>query len=108
MELKQLAIERQDILNMTKNLAKTDKYMQRYIALAGVDFTDDETTVDWEERAYAFAGYNEFLKEQVEALKELAEMVQDNTKMPHQHSDYYERLCCLSERARETLEKVIL
>ena len=40
--------------------------------------------------------------EAVEVLK----MVEDNTKMPHQHSDYYERLCCLSERAREFLAKL--
>ena len=36
---------------------------------------------------------------------EIIEMVEDNRKMPHQHDDYYTRLCCLSEQAREFLEK---
>ena len=40
----------------------------------------------------------------IEAEKLIA-MVEDNRKMPHQHKDYYERLCCLSERAREYFVK---
>ena len=39
-----------------------------------------------------------------EALK-IINMVQDNRKMPHKHLDYFERLCCLSERATEFLAK---
>lgn len=42
---------------------------------------------------------------QIEDLIEVLEMVEDNRKMPHQHKDYYLRLCCLSERAKEVLEK---
>lgn len=39
-----------------------------------------------------------------EKYREVLEMVMDNRKMPHPHKDYYERLCCLAERAREVLE----
>lgn len=38
--------------------------------------------------------------------KEVLEMVVDNTKMPHQHSDLQTRLYCLAERAREVLDKI--
>ena len=41
------------------------------------------------------------LKQQLKAAHKVIDMVEDNTKMPHQHKDYYERLCCLSERANE-------
>lgn len=48
---------------------------------------------------------NEKLKQQLKDANELIDMVENNTKMPHQHKDYYERLCCLSERAREYKNK---
>jgi hypothetical protein len=41
------------------------------------------------------------LKQQLKEANVVIDMVEDNTKMPHQHKDYYERLCCLSERANE-------
>lgn len=44
---------------------------------------------------------NEYI-EMVEVLR----MVEDNSKMPHQHQDLQTRLYCLAERAREVLEKV--
>jgi len=37
---------------------------------------------------------------------ELIKMVEDNSKMPHNHEDYYLRLCCLSERAKEALKQI--
>jgi hypothetical protein len=46
------------------------------------------------------------LKAKLALTVELVEMVQDNRKMPHFHLDHYERLCCLSERATEVLEKL--
>ena len=49
---------------------------------------------------------NAALKEKLAKSVECLEMVEDNSKMPHQHSDYYTRLCCLSERARQTLEEI--
>lgn len=45
------------------------------------------------------------VKEYIAGLENLAEMVMDNTKMPHQHSDLQTRLYCLSERAREVLKR---
>lgn len=33
-------------------------------------------------------------------------MVEDHRKMPHQHSDAQTKLYCLTERARETMEKI--
>lgn len=45
------------------------------------------------------------LKEQLAEANEVIEMVVDNTKMPHEHKDYYERLCCLSERGNEYQQK---
>jgi hypothetical protein len=44
------------------------------------------------------------LNEYVEMI-EVLKMVEDNTKMPHQHSDLQTRLYCLAERAREVLAK---
>lgn len=44
----------------------------------------------------------EITKEYIQ-LVELAEMVRDNTKMPHQHTDPQLRLYCLAERADEIL-----
>jgi hypothetical protein len=38
-------------------------------------------------------------------MREVLEMVEDNSKMPHQHSDLQTRLYCLAERAREALSK---
>lgn len=46
------------------------------------------------------------LEEKLDKCKRVLEMVEDHTKMPHKHSDYYERLCCLAERSREVLEEV--
>jgi hypothetical protein len=43
------------------------------------------------------------LMEENHKLRELAEMVMDNTKMPHQHTDPQLRLYCLAERAKEAL-----
>lgn len=45
------------------------------------------------------------LKLALRELGETLEMVEDNTKMPHQHSDPQLRLYCLTERAGETLSK---
>jgi len=33
------------------------------------------------------------------------DMVENNSKMPHKHLDYFERLCCLAERANEYKSK---
>jgi CHASE3 domain sensor protein len=46
------------------------------------------------------------LEQKLAIAKEALEMVADNSKMPHQHSDYYLRLCCLSERANEVLTQL--
>jgi hypothetical protein len=46
------------------------------------------------------------LQAQLDKALRVIDMVEDNTKMPHQHKDYYERLCCLSERARELKEEL--
>lgn len=43
------------------------------------------------------------LEDRLEKLTGLAEMVMDNTKMPHQHTDPQLRLYCLAERAKEIL-----
>jgi endonuclease V-like protein UPF0215 family len=40
-----------------------------------------------------------------EKLLKVVEMVEDNRKMPHKHLDYFERLCCLTERAQEALKE---
>lgn len=50
----------------------------------------------------------EALKSKLVIAKYVLEMVVDNTKMPHQHSDFQTRLYCLSERASEALEKLSL
>jgi hypothetical protein len=67
------------------------------------------------EREHCYGGPDPFRFETVDSalkmlirVKTVLEMVEDNTKMPHQHKDYYERLCCLAERAREVLEGDIL
>lgn len=44
------------------------------------------------------------LEVQIEKAENIVSMVMDNRKMPHKHLDYFERLCCLSERAREYFE----
>lgn len=44
--------------------------------------------------------------EMFDQVVEVLEMVQDNTKMPHQHTDPQLRLYCLAERAEEVLKKV--
>lgn len=43
-------------------------------------------------------------RKRAQALVTLAEMVEDHTKMPHQHSDLQTRLYCLTERASEALK----
>lgn len=45
------------------------------------------------------------LEQQIKEAERVINMVEDNRKMPHHHKDYYERLCCLSERAREYKDK---
>jgi hypothetical protein len=40
-----------------------------------------------------------------ELMKNVLEMVEDNSKMPHRHDDLQTRLYCLAERAREALLK---
>lgn len=42
-------------------------------------------------------------EDRLRKIKEFIEMVEDNTKMPHQHTDPQLRLYCLAERAREIL-----
>ena len=44
------------------------------------------------------------LEAQLEKAESLISMVMDNRKMPHQHLDYFERLCCLTARAHEYFE----
>ena len=44
--------------------------------------------------------------EMFDQVVEVLQMVQDNTKMPHQHTDPQLRLYCLAERAEEVLKKV--
>lgn len=65
---------------------------------------------------YEYTHFHEFCNERtnegrnlcdhhyIERLKEVLEMVVDNTKMPHKHEDLQTRLYCLAERAREILE----
>lgn len=50
--------------------------------------------------------YYNFAHKVLQETREVLEMVQDNTKMPHQHSDLQTRLYCLSERATEALKKI--
>lgn len=47
----------------------------------------------------------EKLSRQLKDAITLIEMVEDHRKMPHQHEDLQTRLYCLTERAREFLEK---
>jgi hypothetical protein len=44
--------------------------------------------------------------EMLDQAVEVLNMVQDNTKMPHQHTDPQLRLYCLAERAEEVLKKI--
>lgn len=44
------------------------------------------------------------LQSRIAALEQLAEMVIDPRKMPHQHEDLQTRMHCLQERARELME----
>jgi|LakMenEpi03Aug12_release.lakeMendotaPanAssembly.Ray.scaffolds.fasta_scaffold2024966_1 ribosomal protein S19E (S16A) len=44
------------------------------------------------------------LEEENKKLITVLKMVENNSLMPHQHDDYYTRLCCLSERASEVLK----
>ena len=44
------------------------------------------------------------LEKKLNVAISILEMVEDNTKMPHKHSDFQVRLHCLAERAREALE----
>jgi hypothetical protein len=53
----------------------------------------------------ALIGKIKKLEQQLKEAESVIDMVEDNRKMPHQHKDYYKRLCCLSERAREYNEK---
>jgi len=46
------------------------------------------------------------LKAKLAAAVKVLEMVQDNTKMPHSHSDPQLRLYCLAERASEVLKEL--
>lgn len=43
------------------------------------------------------------LKQIVKAMKIVLDMVEDNTKMSHQHTDPQLRLYCLAERANQVL-----
>lgn len=45
------------------------------------------------------------LEARLKDAESVIDMVEDNRKMPHQHKDYYERLCCLSQRANEYKQK---
>jgi hypothetical protein len=56
-----LNITKTDVNELTKKIAETDPLVQANIALAGIDCTDGETTMDWEERCAAFEGYNTYL-----------------------------------------------
>jgi hypothetical protein len=56
----------------------------------------------------SYSTYEELvkLKHNLELAKLVLEMVEDNSKMPHQHEDKQLRLYCLAERAREVLDKI--
>jgi hypothetical protein len=45
------------------------------------------------------------LRAQVIEAEKVIGMVQDNTKMPHHHTDPQTRLYCLAERAKEFMGK---
>lgn len=45
------------------------------------------------------------IKETLKDAIEVIAMVEDHRKMPHQHKDAQTKLYCLTERAREFLEK---
>ena len=46
------------------------------------------------------------LKAQVEMLGPIIRMVEDHRLMPHEHKNANDKLYCLTERAREALEKL--
>jgi hypothetical protein len=81
--------EAQDkIRNLQKQL---DQYKARYHSMTGVYYINGRKFVP---------------VEMFDQVVEVLEMVQDNTKMPHQHTDPQLRLYCLAERAEEVLKKV--
>ena len=45
------------------------------------------------------------IEKRLEEAEEVLEMVADNTKMPHQHTEPQLRLYCLAERANEYYKK---
>lgn len=61
MELNIKDITKTDINNLVRNDMETNPDFHEYIDLAGIDCTDGETTMDWEERCAAFEGYNTYL-----------------------------------------------
>lgn len=45
------------------------------------------------------------LKLELIDARKVIDMVADHRKMPHQHTDPYTKLCCLTERANEFIKK---
>jgi len=52
----------------------------------------------------AYEGELRELRRKVKVLESVLDMVEDNTRMPHPHSDHQTRLYCLAERAKEERE----
>lgn len=68
------------------------------------DMSEIQNLKDWMTRGN---GYGPFVKlheeiiileQQNAVMKNVLEMVEDNSKMPHQHTDLQTRLYCLAER----------
>lgn len=85
---------------MDEELEIKDRKIKRLEAkLKKVEVERDWNKAELERVAEKALEYNSKLKKAVVVL----EMVEDNRKMPHKHLDYFERLCCLTERAAEVL-----
>ena len=76
------------------------------ISLAGEASAKKDRSLDQE--IESLRKDREKLVEVVKELRSTLEMVEDNSKMPHQHTDLQTRLYCLAERAREVLARTTL
>lgn len=88
-------------------LATQERWLQREIKKRDEKIKELEVKLDEMRNAK-----NNLRRDYAESQSKLAiavevlEMVEDNTKMPHQHSDLQTRLYCLTERATEALSKI--
>jgi hypothetical protein len=96
--------------NIVDELQAENKKLREKLETAKIIFIEmndkDKEILEWREAARSEAEEVNKLQSENKKLREALEMVMDNTKMPHQHSDLQTRLYCLAERAREALKEV--